>query len=811
MAKFYASILIICLFATTLSAQMLTPGVATNHHVNTVSDLAFINENTVFEQENFNSDIVVGIADLNRDGLDDIIRIDGGRYLKIEYQQINAPFVTYDYGTISTTLSITLAVADIDNNGYNDILIGDIDDIDVKLLIANDEGTAFTESTIPASDFLVQGSNFVDINGDNLVDIFICDDDAESKIWENTGGGNFVPANDWIDMTTVPPSDNSGNYASAWTDIDNDGDLDLYISKCRIGVENSEDPRRINQLFINEGNMTYVEKAEEYGLKIGAQSWTSDFQDIDNDGDLDCYVANHMESSQLFENDGTGHFAEITVQSGIASEAEPYQVAMRDFNNDGFIDILTAGKFLGYQYFENQGDGTFSKLENVFNAYEMGTFAIGDLNHDGFLDVYSGSRFDFDVLWRNLKNDNHFFAVTLRSNNGNPNAVGARLELYGDWGIQIREVRSGESYGIMNTFTQHFGLGAAESIDSLVVRWPSGNVEVFEKPLIDQFLSITENECAASDNVLNYETTVLCSGDTVLIEAPVGGGYAWSNGADTRILEVTNGGTYQVTITNQYGCTSVSKAIEIEQDPDVTPSIEAIGDTVFCFGSSVVLSSSLAEGYTWSNGKNQQSILVFNSGVYSVTTKGACEDLTSVPITVNVIPIPEDPTTKNDTIQQIPASGLLEASGENIFWYDAIVDGNLLSNGNTFATPEISESTDFYAIDITTVGEVSCKSHRVPATVVVALSDAAVELDASHQFSVFPNPTSTELIVEPKQQIAQSVGVQLLDITGRVVFQSKKDQLYQAFVMDVAHLTGGLYTLIIETEDQLLYKKVVID
>ena len=71
--------------------------------------------------------------------------------------------------------------------------------------------------------------------------------------------------------------------------------------------------------------------------------------------------------------------------------------------------------------------------------------------------------------------------------------MGARLELYGPWGLQIREVRSGESYGMMNSFTQHFGLGTATQIDSLVIRWPSGQVETVTNNIVNNTcISVTE-------------------------------------------------------------------------------------------------------------------------------------------------------------------------------------------------------------------------------------------------------------------------------------------------------------------------------
>jgi hypothetical protein len=91
--------------------------------------------------------------------------------------------------------------------------------------------------------------------------VFACHDDAAGRIWGNDGSGALQESNNWIDLATVPASDNSGNYGSVWSDIDNDGDLDLYIAKCRQGVNDPSDPRRINALYINDGAGNYTEAA----------------------------------------------------------------------------------------------------------------------------------------------------------------------------------------------------------------------------------------------------------------------------------------------------------------------------------------------------------------------------------------------------------------------------------------------------------------------------------------------------------------------------------------------------------------------
>ncbi|MEM8906338.1 MAG: GEVED domain-containing protein, partial [Bacteroidota bacterium] len=138
-------------------------------------------------------------------------------------------------------------------------------------------------------------------------------------------------------------------------------------------------------------------------------------------------------------------------------------------------------------------------------------FAIGDLNADGYLDVYAGYANLFnnpsninDVLFINDGGTQHFFSVLLQGTTSNRNGIGARVELHGDWGIQIREVRSGEGYGIMNSFRQHFGIGAAEEITKLVVRWPSGTVDELLDPAIDQQLTLVEGSTIKEEQSIDF-------------------------------------------------------------------------------------------------------------------------------------------------------------------------------------------------------------------------------------------------------------------------------------------------------------------
>lgn len=129
----------------------------------------------------------------------------------------------------------------------------------------------------------------------------------------------------------------------------------------------------------------------------------------------------------------------------------------------------------------------------------MESFAVGDLNSDGFQDIYAGYAEIFndpgtipDALWLNAGNDNHFFGLNLRGVQSNRSGVGAKVLLYSDLGIQTREVRSGESYGIMNSMQIHFGLGQLNRIDSVIIRWPSGRIDKLYEPALNEYRMLQE-------------------------------------------------------------------------------------------------------------------------------------------------------------------------------------------------------------------------------------------------------------------------------------------------------------------------------
>ncbi len=482
------------------------------------AQVTFADATNLLENQTLSSGVAMAVTDMNNDKLDDIIRIDNGVNLQIEYQQPDGSFERLVIGNVANPWG--MSIADVDENGFNDIIVGGFYD-GLRLLKANSDGTDFSSELLDGPSIFVQNTNFADINNDGTIDYFACHDEGISSPYTNDGSGNFTYNLDLINAVSAGESDNSGNYGSIWTDYDNDGDLDLFISKCRLqAAGNPDDPRRLNVLYQNDGSNNFTEVADEAGLRPKRQTWSTNFEDIDNDGDFDAVMVNHDLPSQIYENNGDGTFTDISATSGVAgilsSMGLGIQVVMEDYNNDTFIDIILTSANQKHRLLLNDGDNTFTAVTNPFPTSngDIQSAAVGDLNNDGFIDVIAGYATGFnnssnidDQVFINDGNNNNWTRVHLDGVESNVNGIGARVEIQGAWGSQIREVRAGESYGTQNALASHFGLGTATEIETIIVSWPSGIVDTIENPDININIRIVEGQGVLSvDDIASTET-----------------------------------------------------------------------------------------------------------------------------------------------------------------------------------------------------------------------------------------------------------------------------------------------------------------
>lgn len=423
----------------------------------------------------------LGVVDMNADYLDDIISIQSSN-LNVLYQQDDASFVENniptDYATNDPSWS--MAIADYDANGYNDLVYGG--STGVTFMKANSDGTSYQEIT--GNEYVFsQRSNFIDLNNDGHLDAFVCHDTAPNVYYMNDGDGNFT-----YNQGGIGDAATGGNYGSIWTDYDNDGDVDLFIAKCRGGDVDI----KINELHRNNGDGTFTEVGEESGLADPMQTWSGAWADYDNDGFMDVFIGVSSFSDgmhKLMRNNGDGTFTDITEGSGFENiTSTGIENVAYDFNNDGFVDVLG----MGGEVMINNGDLTFSS---------SGTFIlngpVGDLNNDGFLDVVNNNQIHY-----NVGNENNWLKIALIGVESNINGIGARIEITSSLGTQIRDVKSGVGFRFMNTLNEYVGLGADTSIDELTIRWPSGIVDVITNPTINATLVIEEGESLAVAEVV---------------------------------------------------------------------------------------------------------------------------------------------------------------------------------------------------------------------------------------------------------------------------------------------------------------------
>lgn len=440
--------------------------------------------------------IHMAIADMNQDGRPDIVRSDDLGFHYILQQQNDGSFLAQNVGKIQNGYPECIIVGDVNNDLLPDILSGSKFQ-GIKLVLSPD----YHAFRLPQDSIFAQGAAFCDFNNDGLLDIFVCNDVGTSAIWRNEGNEIFTRQTMGFDLNTVPVSTNAGNYGVVCVDVNQDHHMDLYISKCSgAALNDSLDPRRINQLYIHQSNGSFLEESKIRNVADSSQTWVTEFQDIDNDGDLDMFIANHQWPSRLLLNNGAGTFQDVTAQSGLLGQVPDgiLQAAMQDFDNDGYMDILVGGRG-GSRYFKNNGNATFSSvslpLTDPTGTTPLVAFVYGDINQDGFQDIYASYNYantEPDMLWLNTPNTNHFLRIQLEGTVSNKNSVGAHIRAIVGNQTLIREVRAGESYGISNDFTQIIGLGGARVIDYLFVRWPSGREVVLTNVNANQTLELVE-------------------------------------------------------------------------------------------------------------------------------------------------------------------------------------------------------------------------------------------------------------------------------------------------------------------------------
>lgn len=253
------------------------------------------------------------------------------------------------------------------------------------------------------------GVSVGDINNDGLIDIYFSSNQGPNKLFLNKGNMAFEDISEKSGLQSLGP----WKTGVSMVDINGDGLLDIYV--CRLG--NFKGITGKNELYINNGDLTFSEKGGAFGLDFQGFSTQATFFDYDRDGDLDMYLLNHavhtensfgraslrflddgLAGDRLFKNNsekGELKFQDITKEARLYSSQLGYGlgIGVSDLNNDGWPDMYVSNDFNENDYlYLNQSDGTFQDQTasslNYSSRFSMGS-DFADLNNDGWVDFIS--------------------------------------------------------------------------------------------------------------------------------------------------------------------------------------------------------------------------------------------------------------------------------------------------------------------------------------------------------------------------------------------------------------------------------------
>lgn len=277
----------------------------------------------------------------------------------------NPPKVTFRDDvkfSIFTAMGSGVAIADLDGDGWEDVyLIGSKSN--TSRLFHNNVGQFFKDVT--ARSGLANPKDFAmaatvgDVDGDADLDIVVTHGFTPPTLFRNQGDAVFISES----FQSINGQKDEGATTPVFADVDNDGDLDLYIAyygpvsdyvpdTIFIGLNGLQD-----RLYINDGTGHFSEEAQDRGLSESRWTFQGAFADIDEDGDVDLYQINDFGRNTLYLNDGTGHFKDCT-RDWLGSEAFGFGMSgcWGDFNADGNLDMYISGIASGVQWFAENAD-----------------------------------------------------------------------------------------------------------------------------------------------------------------------------------------------------------------------------------------------------------------------------------------------------------------------------------------------------------------------------------------------------------------------------------------------------------------------
>ncbi|MFO7445318.1 MAG: FG-GAP-like repeat-containing protein [Ignavibacteriaceae bacterium] len=443
--------------------------------------------------------------DYNSDGYTDLWLNNYDQQIWVFINNRDGSFTRLDDSMIKSlgTNHSGITWGDFDNNGYPDMFITTLKGNNELL---SNSGNGVFERIInspvrnaPSNDVHIHCS-WVDYDNDGWLDLFIPTtanfDFAGGSagvlnyLFHNNGDGTFTAITNSA-LTTQRGNNQSANFS----DIDNDGDMDLFISEWDLD----------NWLFENNGDGTF-ERITGGELSANTNtSMTSCWGDFNNDGFTDLYVGNGnnvqavTQKNLLYLNNGDKTFRKITTGDAVNNEGCTWTCITGDVDNDGDLDLFTGDLFFPNSIYLNDGSANFVKADEV-NTLSTGTSgaSFGDYDNDGFLDLFVPNvNSSSATLYKNNGNENNWINITCNGTISNNSAIGSRVKVKASisgkdvW--QIREITGSQGFRSFNDLRVHFGLGDASLIDSLVIEWPSREITIMEDVAVNQLITVNES------------------------------------------------------------------------------------------------------------------------------------------------------------------------------------------------------------------------------------------------------------------------------------------------------------------------------
>jgi len=387
-------------------------------------------------------------------------------------------------------------------------------------------------------------SFFVDYDNDGYLDIFvknIPDTTAVNVMYHNNGDGTFTAATDIGDLATANVDIQGVDQGSvvSFADYDNDGWMDVVVG----GNGAAE------ALYHNNHDGTFSDVTTAAGLMPAANTQGFAWGDYNNDGLLDLYVSRGkgtgagVQNDSLYRNNGDGTFAEVSAEANAADATPTWAAVWGDYDNDGFLDLFVArpgAEMIGAGnaniLYHNNGDGTFTDVateegvalqdDSITSAHKVA--AWGDYNDDGYLDLVvkdgispgllTGDAFKgLHYLLRNNGGTNHYIKLNLQGVESNLRGIGARVTVIHDGQIAFRQNNGGGGgeLGSQGDGPMHFGIGTSATATIRVV-WPSGLVDIVPDVSADTTLTIAEGSSPPPVQSQNISTRLnVQTGDNV--------------------------------------------------------------------------------------------------------------------------------------------------------------------------------------------------------------------------------------------------------------------------------------------------------